>query len=281
MRSRNIKPGFFQNESLVELLPEARLLFIGLWLMADRDGRLEDRPKRIKMQVFPADPWDVEPMLNDLAEQSLIVRYTVDSKEYICIPAWDKHQNPHVKEKASTIPAWDKHQNPHVKEKASTIPAWDKHQNPHVKEKASTIPAWDKHQNPHVKEKASTIPAPDLHQTSQEITGTDRADSLIPDSLIPDSLIPPPTGGRARKRAPTDFEVTLQMCEWAKSTLGLAANIVKFETEKFMDHSFATAKKDWPATWRNWMRRVEPPKGAGKPSYSEQLQADMASKGML
>ena len=232
MRSRNIKPGFFQNESLVELLPEARLLFIGLWLMADRDGRLEDRPKRIKMQVFPADPWDVEPMLNDLAEQSLIVRYTVDSEGYICIPAWDKHQNPHVKEKASTIPA------------------------------------------------------PDLHQTSQEITGTDRADSLIPDSLIPDSLIPDslipsPTGGRARKRAPTDFEVTLQMYEWAKSTLGLAANIVKFETEKFMDHSFATAKKDWPATWRNWMRRVEPPKGAGKPSYSEQLQADMASKGML
>ena len=222
MRSRNIKPGFFQNESLVELLPEARLLFIGLWLMADREGRLEDRPKKIKMQVFPADPWDVEPMLNDLAEQNLIVRYAVDSEDYICIPAWDKHQNPHVKERASTIPA------------------------------------------------------PDLHQTSHEITETDRADSLIPDSLNP-----PPTGGRARKRAPTDFKVTLEMYEWAKSTLGLAANIVQFETEKFMDHTFATAKKDWLATWRNWMRRVKPAKGAGKPSYSEQLKEDMESKGMI
>lgn len=108
MRSRNIKPGFFQNEDLVELVPETRLLFIGLWLMADRDGRLEDRPKKIKMQVFPADSWDVDSMLSDLTERGLIDRYVVDSKAYISIPAWDKHQNPHVKEKASTIPAPDK-----------------------------------------------------------------------------------------------------------------------------------------------------------------------------
>ena len=107
MRSRNIKPGFFQNEYLVELPPETRLLFIGLWLIADRDGRLEDRPKKVKMQVFPADSYDVDPMLQELADAQLIVRYEVDSKRYISIPAWHKHQNPHVKEKESTIPAPD------------------------------------------------------------------------------------------------------------------------------------------------------------------------------
>ena len=108
MRSRNIKPGFFQNEHLVELDPKTRLLFVGLWLMADRDGRLEDRPKKVKMQVFPADNWDVDLMLNQLAGCGLIVRYEVDSAKYIAIPAWSKHQNPHVKEKVSTIPAPDK-----------------------------------------------------------------------------------------------------------------------------------------------------------------------------
>lgn len=108
MRSRNIKPGFFQNEHLVELDPKVRLLFVGLWLMADRDGRLEDRPKKVKMQVFPADNWDINPMLNELAGVNLIIRYEVDSKRYISIPAWSKHQNPHVKERASTIPAPDK-----------------------------------------------------------------------------------------------------------------------------------------------------------------------------
>ena len=109
MRSRNIKPGFFQNEYLVELPPETRLLFIGLWLIADRDGRLEDRPKKVKMQVFPADNYDVDPMLQQLADARLIVRYEVDSTRYISIPAWSKHQNPHVKEKESTIPAPDSH----------------------------------------------------------------------------------------------------------------------------------------------------------------------------
>lgn len=109
MRSRNIKPGFFQNEDLVELPPETRLLFIGLWLMADRDGRLEDRPRKIKMQVFPADSWDVDQMLDGLSGKGLILRYEVDSKRYISIPAWHKHQNPHVKERDSTIPAPDKY----------------------------------------------------------------------------------------------------------------------------------------------------------------------------
>jgi len=46
-RSRNIKPGFFRNEMLAECSPLARLLFAGLWCLADRFGRLEDRPKRI------------------------------------------------------------------------------------------------------------------------------------------------------------------------------------------------------------------------------------------
>ena len=49
-RARNIKPGFFLNEELGVLPPLVRILFAGLWCIADRDGRLEDRPKRIKME---------------------------------------------------------------------------------------------------------------------------------------------------------------------------------------------------------------------------------------
>jgi hypothetical protein len=47
-RTRQIKPGFFKNDELAELPIEARLLFAGLWTIADREGRLEDRPKKIK-----------------------------------------------------------------------------------------------------------------------------------------------------------------------------------------------------------------------------------------
>ncbi len=62
-RARNIKPGFFRNAELVELPFEARLLFIGLWTIADREGRLEDRPKQIKMEVFPADNVDCNQLI--------------------------------------------------------------------------------------------------------------------------------------------------------------------------------------------------------------------------
>jgi hypothetical protein len=79
------------------------------------------------MQVFPADSYDVEPMLDELESSGLIIRYTVDSKRYISIPKWHKHQSPHVKERESEIPAPEKHgestiQAPENPERAALIP---------------------------------------------------------------------------------------------------------------------------------------------------------------
>ena len=103
-RARNIKPGFFKNEELVNLPYEVRLFFIGLWTLADRDGRLEDRPKKIKMELFPADNVDIEACLNSLAKAKFIIRYEVAESKYIQVVNFLKHQNPHHKETPSTIP---------------------------------------------------------------------------------------------------------------------------------------------------------------------------------
>ena len=103
-RSRNIKPGFFTNEDLVELDFATRLLFAGLWTISDKKGRLEDRPKKIKIDIFPADVVDVDVMLQELHDSKFIVRYEVDGARYIQITTWSKHQNPHHTEKASAIP---------------------------------------------------------------------------------------------------------------------------------------------------------------------------------
>jgi len=108
-RARNIKPGFFANEDLVELPFSTRLLFIGLWTLADREGRLEDRPKRIKMALFPADNLDVDEALEMLADAGFLDRYEHDGERYIQVTSFSKHQNPHRDEKASTIPAPCKH----------------------------------------------------------------------------------------------------------------------------------------------------------------------------
>ena len=105
MRARNIKPGFFKNDTLAELDFAGRLLFIGLWGLADRAGRLEDRPKKIKAEIFPYDDVDVDSFLGELAKRSFIIRYEVDGNRYIQIVNFDKHQNPHPRETPSNIPA--------------------------------------------------------------------------------------------------------------------------------------------------------------------------------
>ena len=110
-RSRNIKPGFFKNEGLGSLPFEARILFVGLWTLADRMGRLEDRPVRIAAELFPYDrdigPEDVNSWLDNLASspEVFIVRYAIGGARYLQISNFAKHQTPHFKEKASTIPA--------------------------------------------------------------------------------------------------------------------------------------------------------------------------------
>jgi len=104
-RARNIKPGFFINEDLAECSPWARLCFIGLWMLADREGRLQDRPKRIKGELFPYESFEVEPLLQELARYGFIDRYEVNGVRVIAIPTFSEHQNPHKNEKPSELPA--------------------------------------------------------------------------------------------------------------------------------------------------------------------------------
>jgi hypothetical protein len=104
-RARNIKPGFFKNEYLAELPAFTRLLFIGLWCVADREGRFEDRPRKIKMELFPADDIDVDAALGELEKSGFLTRYVVDGIRYAQIINFTKHQMPHHKEAASEIPA--------------------------------------------------------------------------------------------------------------------------------------------------------------------------------
>lgn len=103
-RSRNIKPGFFKNETLAECSPLARLLFAGLWCLADRAGRLEDRPKRIRAEVLPYDDGSVDEMLEELHRAGFILRYQVGAQRFIQVQNFLRHQNPHHRESESTIP---------------------------------------------------------------------------------------------------------------------------------------------------------------------------------
>ena len=149
-RARNIKPSFFLNEELTEIDPLGRLLFIGLWCLADRAGRLEDRPKRIKIELLPCDDCDVDALLQALHDRGLIQRYMVAEHRLIQVANFAKHQSPHHQERESRLPA------------PASLEA--------TGERARGRP------------KASPGFIPDKPETSPG------AIALIPDSLIPDSL---------------------------------------------------------------------------------------------
>ena len=172
-RARNIKPGFFANEDLAECDPLARLLFAGLWCLADREGRLEDRPKRIRAELLPYDSCDADDLLNQLQARGFILRYSHGEGRFIQVLKFDAHQNPHMKEAKSSIPAPGQ-------PVASTTSA-----------SAPTESTPDKHS-------ASPVQAPDQHQKSPAESGF--SDSLIPDSPILYS-VPDGTGGDAAKPA--------------------------------------------------------------------------------
>lgn len=109
-RTRSLKYDAFLDEDLSQLPAYTRLCFLGLPTIADKEGRLEDRPMKIKAQLFPYEDVDVAEMLHQLAkprvfsEGPFIYRYSVNGKSYIQIVNFLKHQRPHPNEKASVIP---------------------------------------------------------------------------------------------------------------------------------------------------------------------------------
>lgn len=105
-RARNIKPAFFQNDALGEIDPLGRLLFIGLWTIADYKGCVEYRPKRIKAQLLPYDTCDVEALVTCLDKSGFITIYSVAGNLYLKIANFERHQNPHPNERktGSDIP---------------------------------------------------------------------------------------------------------------------------------------------------------------------------------
>ncbi len=102
-RIRTIKPDFFLDEDVAELKHSGRLAFIGLWCEADKAGRLEDRPRRLKATIFPYERADMDNILDSL-NGNFIIRYEVEGRRYIQINNFLEHQRPHHTEKDSIIP---------------------------------------------------------------------------------------------------------------------------------------------------------------------------------
>jgi len=226
-RARNIKPGFFRNADLVELSYEARLMFIGLWTIADRAGRLEDRPKQIKMELFPADNVDCDAILDQLQTIGMVDRYEFGGKSYLQVVNFCKHQNPHKDEKHSVIP-----------DRNGTLAAIVKAEKKQCNKGANS----DLH-------RANTVQAPCEHDANTVAIG------LIPDSLIPESKpIAQPDGFAEFWRAwPKRVGKAKAMTAWKKHKPSLPAVLAAIDawmgSEKWTKDGGKYIPD--PATWLN------------------------------
>lgn len=100
-RIRTIKPEFFTSDDVCMLPMAARLLYIGVWCEADRDGRLEWRPRNLKRRYLPDDDVDIDALCQRLTDAGLVVLYG-DGLAYV--PTFNKHQHVNPREAQSTLP---------------------------------------------------------------------------------------------------------------------------------------------------------------------------------
>ena len=104
--NRTLKHEFFTDLRVGKLQFGDRLLFAGLWTLADRDGRLKEQPGEFLRKLMPYNPdYDISDALVRLHDANLITRYQIHGEFHIQIRNWLKHQNPHHTEVSRNIPA--------------------------------------------------------------------------------------------------------------------------------------------------------------------------------
>ncbi len=112
-RIRTVKPELFSHEDLYDAEVETglplRLSFIGLFTVADREGRFKWRPRTLKLDVLPHDQIDFSKVLDALSARGIVISYEVDGERYGFIPSFLKHQVINQREAQSTIPAPQEH----------------------------------------------------------------------------------------------------------------------------------------------------------------------------
>lgn len=167
MRARNLKPSLFKNEDLGTGDPLYTIVFEGLWCLADREGRLEDRPLRIHAEVNPYRPSaSTVQALDWLCARQFIRRYRVDGVAYIEVQTFKDHQNPHIREPKSGIPGPE-----NADQNQEDVVAPDKHG-------AGTVPTLDEHQSGPADSPFRIPPSPfPLPDCARPVPGSARAKS--------------------------------------------------------------------------------------------------------
>lgn len=95
-RKRMIDPGIWSSEDFSKLSSFSKLIFIGLFSLADDEGRGKANPSYLKSMLFPYEEGirsaDIKKTLQEIASTMSVIFYTHDEKEYYALKSWEKFQ---------------------------------------------------------------------------------------------------------------------------------------------------------------------------------------------
>lgn len=214
-RIRTIKPDFFRSDDVAQLSYRARLTWVGLWTYVDDEGRGKDNARIIKGDLWPLeDEVTHKDVEKDLGELSKAGRI---------------HRYEVDGEKYLLILKWTDHQRI-AKPTASKLPPPSGSDTTPVAPTTIPVVLPEPYGSP-------TEPLP----LGREVEGEEEQGS---------------GRGKRATRIPPDFTITPEMRQYAAAKTP-DVNI-DLATEKFINHWTAASgsnasKRDWPATWRNWM----------------------------
>lgn len=288
-RSRNIKPGFYKNENLAELDPFDRLLYPGLWMLADREGRLEYRPKKIKMELFPLDNYDVAGGIDNLVKAGFLKVYEVGDYKVIRVISFHEHQNPHGTEKDSKLPCIngyltvnERSKNNYITGKVTLVSIFPENEAAEIDqndEQANSLETVEKPiDNSDLTDSAPTDNS-NITDEEQEDNSSLTVNSQLPNTLIPESLILNPLTPKGGDDSPDVEEAPPNI--WAvgvpmltsqgnseTSARGFIAVLIKKHGEEKTAAAFAVASVKQPAELRSWLSKYLDAETKSKPSDS-------------
>lgn len=93
-RIRTIKPDFWTDGNMVQLSAFARLLYIGMWNFTLCDhGHVADDAVKLKLQILPIDPVNVDELLAEIMAQGRVTRVSSpDGRTYLHVKRFEDHQ---------------------------------------------------------------------------------------------------------------------------------------------------------------------------------------------
>lgn len=234
-RIRSLKPEFWDDRKLARSTSrDARMLYMALWNQADEHGRLNGDAVWLKGRAFPYDDdveiGDLKAMLDELENAERIVRYEVEGDPFIFLPKLAAHQRLEPAKVPSRLPE--------PPNDGASAPRPDGNE-PRADHRADSSETDSDKSAPRADSSTLLYVAGVRGQGS----GSRGQDSGARGARIPDDWTPDDALIDAMRRE------------------GIPDELARRELPRFRDYWTAQPgakgrKSDWPATWRNWLRRA-------------------------